>query len=118
VARKRVAAAHRKLLERAVARDRSIADQVADGVRAVGHTIGPHVMPGSLWWQAPLQYVAEQMAPRVCAARGVELGRQDEVAAYLLAGLNEYVVALADGFDVEHFELWTAAIVARGVPEG
>lgn len=85
------------------------ADAVAVGVRHVAKDLVVLVKPGSLYWAAPLQYVCEQMAPRVCAEHGVDPDLVSEVAGYLLAGMNEYVVSLVGEFDVEHFKAWTAA---------
>ena len=107
MSRRRTRAAERK-----DARDETA--EIAAGVRAVAREIAPIVESGALYWRAPLQFVAEQMSGRVCRQHGLAEGRADDVAAYLLAGLNEYVVALAGEFDAEHFEAWTAAVGSRG----
>lgn len=89
------------------------AAEVAAGVLRVGRSIQANIPPGMLYWQAPFQFVAEEMALHVCRQYEIPIERRDEVAAYLLAGFHEYVVALVEGFDGEHFELWTAAQAAR-----
>lgn len=109
MARTRVSAAARK-------RRAEEEHRIASGVYAVAKEIAPLVREGSLYWAAPLQYITEQMAPRVCAEHGVPLTNVDNVAGYLLAALNEYVVALVGEFDVAHFEQWIAAQDAQ-VPE-
>lgn len=109
MARARVRAATRKLAERQAAKHFDEADQVAVGVRAVCKQIAPMVVAGSLYWTGPVQYVAEQMAVRVCAQYRLPPERHGDVAGYLLAAINEYIVGVVGGFDVEHFEAWTAA---------
>lgn len=91
----------------------SEAEQIGAAVSMVGAEIAAVVPRGSLYWMAPIQFVVEQMAPRVCRQHGVPLEQADNVAAYLMAGMNEYVVALASEFDVGHFEAWTAALAHR-----
>lgn len=123
MARKRVRAAARKLaaltaaqegLERRVpVSGRAAVDEIAAGVRRTGLAIVDLAQPGALWWLAPLQYIAEQMSVRVCASHDLDPGERDDVAAYLLAGLQEFVHALAADFDPVHFRAWTAAIVER-----
>jgi hypothetical protein len=73
------------------------------------------VVPGSLFWVAPLQYVTEQMGVRFCEQNNM-MDRVDEVQAYLMAGLQEYAVALVADFDMDHFEAWTAAAAASDAP--
>lgn len=116
--RQRVRAAVRKAAERTLAVERSEAQEVAGGVLAVAQEIAPLVKPGSLYWTAPFQYVCEQMAPRVCAAHGLAGERREDVATYLLAGMNEYVVALVGEFNREHFEAWIAAADTQEVSRG
>jgi hypothetical protein len=108
-----MAAAARKI---AAAADRAQVDEatkVGVGVRAVARQIVAEIEPGSLYWRAPLQYVCEQMAPRVAKQHGIPDAALDDLRAYLLAGLNEYVIALAGDFDGEHFRAWAAAMQAR-----
>jgi len=117
VARSRVRAAARKALQRQAARQATEvltrpderADLVAAGVRSTAVLIADLVVPGSLWWVAPLQFVCEQMSVRVCHQHGLPPERRDDVATYLMAALQEYVHALAGEFDPEHFEAWIAA---------
>lgn len=114
MARERIRAAQRKAerVRQLVIGDGgelSATDVVAVGVRQVARDIAGEVPEGALWWRAPLQFVAEQMAVRVCKARRIPEGRRDDMAAYLLSGVSEFVVALASDFDEEHFEAWTAA---------
>lgn len=111
--RKRMAAAARKIAARADGARIDEATAIGVGVRAVAREIVNEVEPGALYWRAPLQYVAEQMAPRVAKAHSVPDSHLDDLRAYLLAGLNEYVIALAGEFDAEHFARWVEAIVAR-----
>lgn len=106
MARNRLRAAARKV---GVGRS----EEIAFGVLAVAREVSPHLDPGALYWVAPFTYVAEQMAPRVCAAHDVPPAQAEDVAAYLLAALNEYVVALVGEFDIEHYEAWTAAAALR-----
>lgn len=114
MARNRVRAAARKAAAAAVetlrAENLDEVEEVVLGVRQTALQVQPFVKAGSLYWTAPLQYVIEQMAPRVCKAHNVPIERVEDVAAYLLSAMNEYVVALVGEFDVEHFEGWTAAL--------
>lgn len=110
--RPRLAAAARKLAASMEAERSDEADQVAAGVRAVAKEIVNLIEPGSLYWRAPFQYVAEQMAPRIAKQHELPAAKLDELRAYLLAGINEYVVTLAGEFDPEHFEAWSAAMIA------
>jgi hypothetical protein len=100
----RVRAASRKLAENAAAARMSDADRVGLGVRQVARDLASAVIDGTLWWMAPLTYVAEQAAPRVCRQHGIDPARAEDVAAYLLNGLSELLVAMVGEFDVEHFE--------------
>lgn len=109
MARERMRAAARKALARAASVQEGESHDVARGVFATAQQIAPMVKPGSLYWTAPVQYVCEQMAPRVCKAHSLPLSMADDVAGYLLAGMNEYIVSLVGEFDAEHFEAWIAA---------
>lgn len=88
---------------------RSVPAVIGDGVRLVAEQIEEVADPRLLAVIAPLQFVAETSAVGVCRQHGVPLERFEDVAAYLLAALQEYVVALVGEFDVEHFEAWIAA---------
>lgn len=110
MARRRISAAKRKAAVILLKDSASEADMIAAGVRLVAGEIAPLVKQGALYWTAPLQYVVEQMAPRVCREHGLELDRVEDVAGYLNAAFQEYVVALVGEFDVDHFEVWTAAM--------
>lgn len=88
------------------------ADLVGVGVRAVAKEIVGEIEPGALYWRAPFQYVVEQAAPRIAKQFGVPEALMDELRAYLLAGLNEYLIALVGDLDVEHFENWRLAALA------
>jgi AAA+ superfamily predicted ATPase len=112
LARPRLNAAARKLAGAIEQQRGDEADQVGAGVRAVAKEIVGEVEPGSLYWRAPLQYIAEQMAPRIVKHHELEGVALDDLRAYLLAGINEYVIALAGEFDREHFEAWIAAMIA------
>lgn len=118
MARTRVRAVARKAALLASKQQLTEADVVAVGVRAVAREIAPLVKPGALYWTAPLQYVVEQMAPRVCAEHGVDASRAGDVAGYLLAGMNEYIVALVGEFDIGQFEAWTAAAERQEAKRG
>jgi hypothetical protein len=122
VARTRIQAAARKVAARLEAERADEADVVAVGVRATAKEIMGLVEPGALYWRAPLQYVIEQAAPRVATQYSVPADKLDELRAYLLSGLNEFVIALMGDFDREHFEAWSAAMIAaeRGdaAPDG
>lgn len=109
--RSRVTAAARKLAAAAEARNADEADVVGVGVRAVAKQIMAEVEPGALYWRAPLQYVAEQAAPRVAKEFTIPAERMDELRAYLLAGMNEYLIALMGEFDPAHFEAWSMAML-------
>lgn len=111
--RKRMAAAARKLAAAAEGARAGEADTVGIGVRAVGRQIASEVEPGSLYWRAPLQYAAEQMAPRILKEHGLPDSALEDLRTYLLAALNEYVIALAGEFDAQHFAAWSAALRAR-----
>lgn len=111
--RVRIAAAARKLAAAADAREVTEADTIGAGVRAVAMQIVSEIEPGALYWRAPLQYVCEQMAPRVAKEHGIPESQVDDLAAYLLAGINEYVVTLAGEFDTDHFVAWAGAEAAR-----
>lgn len=110
--RRRIAAAARKIA--AAAEDAHIgeADQVALGVRAVAKEIAGVVEPGALYWRAPLQYVCEQAAPRVAKEFGLPDDARDELSAYLMSGMQEFLVALMGEFDRDHFAAWVAAMLA------
>jgi hypothetical protein len=112
VRRPRLQAAARKLAASMEAQRADEADVVAVGVRATAKEIMAVIEPGSLYWRAPLQYVCEQMAPRVAKQYGLPDDALDELRAYLMAGLQEYMVALVGEFDREHFEAWSAAMIA------
>lgn len=114
----RLGAAARKLAAKLEAQHADEADIVGVGVRSTAKQIAVEVEPGSLYWRAPLQYVAEQMAPRIAKEHAIPDGVLDELRAYLLAGFNEYVIALAGEFDPDHFGAWMAAMLAREPPEG
>lgn len=88
------------------------ADVVAVGVRATAKEIVADVEPGALYWRAPLQYVCEQAAPRVAKQYEIPEEAIDELRAYLMAGMQEYLIALMGEFDREHFEAWAAAMLA------
>lgn len=93
-------------------RQETQAHTVAQGVYQVAREVERVQHPLPLFARAPIQYVCEQMAWAVCKARGIPLERHPDVAAYLLAGMMEFAVALFGDFKMEHFEEWTAA--ARG----
>lgn len=117
MARQRVRAVVRKAAA-AVAREPAVdAQEIARGVFAVTRDIAPHVKPGALYWQGPLQFVCEQMAGRVVRQYGLPAAERENVAGYLLAGLNEYVVALVGEFDRDHFAAWIAAQDGRSPME-
>lgn len=111
MARPRAKAAVRKAAARALetARASSEPNVIAEGVRSLAVDLEPHTTPGALYWTAPMAYIAEQAAPRICRMAELPAERVDDVAAYMHAALNEYVVALVDGFDSQHFEAWIAA---------
>lgn len=115
MAKQRVRARARKIAHAAAAaalereRDADEAQVIARGVFAVARDLQSTVTPGSLYWTAPNAYVAEQAAPRICRMAQLPAGREDDVAAYLHAALNEFLVSLVEGFDAEHFEAWSAA---------
>jgi hypothetical protein len=111
--RERIRAAARKLVERQLAATADEAAEIGAGVQAVATEITGHVEPGALYWRAPFQFVCEQMAPRIARAHELPDEAADHVALYLLAALNEYVVALAGEFDRGHFVAWAAAEEAR-----
>lgn len=111
--RKRVAAAARKVAAAADGQRLDEADRIGIGVRDVVRQITPQIEPGSAYWRGPLQYVCEQMAPRVAKQHGIPDAALDDLRAYLLAGVNEYVIALAGDFDAEHFRAWSVALQAR-----
>lgn len=90
----------------------SEAQAVANGVYQVAREIERVQHPLPLFARAPIQYVCEQMAWAVCKAKGIPLERHPDVAAYLLAGVQEYAVALFGEFDETHFEEWSAALAA------
>lgn len=106
MARERVRAAARKLEARA---RHDEARQIAAGVYGVAVLIRDEVPLGSLWFTAPCQFVAEQMAVRLADRHDIAGERVDDLAAYTLSGLQEYVVAFAGDFDMQHFEAWSAA---------
>jgi hypothetical protein len=113
-----VRAAARKGAARAVG-DEAVA--IADGVYHVARETLEGVPRGELplpvFAFAPLVYATEMMASVLCRRHGLE-ARQDEVARYLFAGVQEVMVAAFGGFDPEHFEAWTAAAVARDRSDG
>lgn len=109
MARSRVRQAVRKAAARALAQPPTEAREIAAGVFHVAEAIAPLVKPGALYWSAPIQYVCEQMAARVVRAHGLEPAELENVAGYLTAGVNEYIVALVGEFDNEHFRAWIAA---------
>lgn len=88
----------------------SEAQVIANGVYQVAREIEQVRHPLPLFARAPIQYVCEQMGWAVCKAKGIPMERHPDVAAYLLAGVQEYVVALFGEFDEAHFEEWTAAL--------
>lgn len=108
MARVRTRAAVRK-------RQQSEAHAVAQGVYQVARDVERHPHPLPLLARAPLQYVCEQMAWAVCKAKGIPFERHTDVAAYLLAGLQDFAVSLFGDFKMEHFEAWTAAAAAGEV---
>jgi hypothetical protein len=110
--RQRLGIAARKIAAAAEARNADEADVVGVGVRAVAKQIMAEVEPGALYWRAPMQYIAEQAAPRVAKHFNVPDAKLDELRAYLLSGMNEYLIALMGDFDAAHFETWVAAMVA------
>lgn len=112
----RLRAAARKEAARALEAIASTGDQVEQvvaGVRVTAALIVDVVPPGSLWWSAPLQFIAEQASVRVCKHYEIPMDRVDDVAAYLLGGLQEYMHAMIGEFDMQHFETWVAALTAR-----
>lgn len=110
--RPRLQAAARKLAAKMETQHTDEADVVAVGVRAVAKEIMDQIEPGALYWRAPIQYVCEQAAPRVAGKFDVPDAKLDELRAYLMAGMQEYIVALVGEFDREHFEAWSAAMLA------
>jgi len=112
MARTRLPAAARKLAIAVTQQQLDEADTVAVGVRAVAKEIAAQIEPGALYWRAPIQYVCEQAAPRVAGKFDVPDAKLDELRAYLMAGMQEYIVALVGEFDREHFEAWSAAMLA------
>jgi hypothetical protein len=112
MARPKLQAAARKLAASLETERKDEADEIGAGVRTIAKEIVGDVEPGSLYWRAPLQYIAEQIGPRLAREHKLEDVNLDELRAYLLVGFNEYVVALAGEFDPEHFKAWTAAMIA------
>lgn len=109
MARQRVRQAVRKAAFAIERRQVGEADVVAVGVRNVALELAPLAKAGSLYWLAPTQYVAEQMAPRVCEQYNLALERRDDVASYLMVAMQEFITALVGELDLEHFEAWVAA---------
>lgn len=112
MARSRLSIAARKLAASMEAERADEADVVAVGVRAVAKEIMAEIEPGALYWRAPLQYICEQAAPRVAKQFEIPDAKLDELRAYLLAGMNEYLIALMGEFDPKHFEAWSLAMIA------
>jgi hypothetical protein len=116
MARKRVRAAARKAGARATADEALV---IADGVYHVARDVleGPLPrveLPLPVYAFAPLAYVCEVTAAVLCERHELGAERQHEVALYLLAGMQEVLVAAVAGFDREHLEAWVAAASLGG----
>lgn len=106
MARRRVRAAVRK----DGAKD---AQQIGSGVYAIVLDLQGRKLPLPVYITAPLIYVCEMIAASVCKRDETLKARHDDVSRYLMAAVNEFVVALVESFDAEHFEAWTAAAVRQ-----
>jgi hypothetical protein len=85
---------------------------IADGVYHVAREVLEGTPRGELplpvYVFAPLAYTCEMMAS-VLAKQHELVGREHEIALYLLAGVQEVAVAAFGGFDPEHFDAWVSA---------
>lgn len=111
MARQRVRAAARKVLERERHKDAWI---IGSGVMSIAIDLEGVRTVLPVFVTAPLVYVCEMVAARICERESWPEERLDHVAKYLMAGLQEFMVALVERFDVEHFEAWTTADQASG----
>lgn len=87
----------------------SEADHIGVRVGELAKQAAPAAAPGMLQYLAPLMFVAERATIGVLKLHKLPADRGEDVEQYLLAALQEYVVAVAGEFDVNHFEAWTAA---------
>jgi hypothetical protein len=105
MARQRMRAAQRR------ARNEK-AHAIGSGVYSIAVQLdGAQGLPFPLELTAPLVYAAEMIAWTVCQRKGWEPTKErlDDMAQYVMQGLQESAVALTESFDGEHFAAWTAA---------
>jgi hypothetical protein len=119
MARTRQRAATRKAAARA---GRDEATVIADGVYHVARETLAGTPRGELplpvYAYAPVAYATEMMAAVICRQRNWPDDRAHQVALYLLAGVQEVMVAAFSGFDPEHFEAWIGAAGGSEVTSG
>lgn len=91
---------------RAVAREQDDeAAQIAQGIYETAVEVKGERGVTPLYLLAAITYVAEQAGPRVAAHYGLT-GREEELSAYLAAGLFELHANMVAAFNVAHFEEW------------
>lgn len=112
--RQRIGQAARKIAQQIEAQRADESSTIGMGVQAVAREIVGEVEAGSLYWRAPLTYVAEQIAPRVARSHGVSESDLVDLTVYLLSGLQEFLVSMVADFDAQHFAAWTEASRSRG----